>query len=444
MTWVQRAALTYLGAISIAILGYMVGEHHWWPYSVIKEIGDFVKGDPEEVSTTVIEKLKNDLGIHPHRKLITYNPLKAHPKRQYTQLVLPNKLSRRRDPVVFISERATPALRLLYGSFDHQEGINGALLIDREGKLLWEWTITENGLPWRLIAGEERKFPHGVIVDRDGSLIVAYDNGKSLQKFDRCSRRVWAEEAKVDHSLSLNDRGEIWAVMGPNSLGLFSAKDGSALKKINMNRLMRANPQIDPLGIRQTDYSKSSRWYVRGGSYWHPNDAEPLPKAYAKAFPQFSPGDLLVSLRSINLIFVFSPTTLKIKWWRSGGWRRQHDPDWQADGTITLYNNNMHRGVSTLIKIDPKTYKQEIIYHGKKEKFYTWMRGKHEVLKNGHITLSSPQQGRVFEVDESGETVFEFVNRYDEKKSMLISELITLPLDYFGEGGIKPCQRDQE
>ena len=441
MHWAQRAVLIYLGALSIAIWGYGVGEHHWWPYQSIKELSEFIEGDPEEAKTTVLQKLQNDLGGHPHRKLIEYNAQKAHPERAYQVLPLPNKRDRRLDPLIYQSKNASPALRLIYGSFDHKKGINGAILLSEKGELLWEWIVHENDLDWRLIANAERKFPHGILIDKDGSITFAFDNGNSLQKFDRCSQRVWAEHAKVDHSLSHDHKGNIWAVMGPDSLGLFSAKTGKRIKRINMKRLMKKNPLVDPLGIRQIDASKRSRFMTKGGGYWHPNDVEPLPKAYLKAFPQFELGDLLVSLRSLNLVFVFSPEDLKIKWWRSGAWRRQHDPDWQADGTITVFNNNMHNDVSTVVRIDPKTYEHETAYDGSKEKFYTWMRGKHEFLPNGHLILSSPQQGRVFELDSNGEVVFEFVNRYDEQKSMLVSELLTLPLDYFEQNAFESCQK---
>ena len=74
-------------------------------------------------------------------------------------------------------------------------------------------------------------------------------------------------------------------------------------------------------------------------------------------------------------------------------------PDWLPNGKISIFNNNMHRGVSNIVEIDPKTYKQRVVYDGKNEGFYTWMRGKHERLEGGHIALSSPQQGRVFEVN---------------------------------------------
>ena len=70
------------------------------------------------------------------------------------------------------------------------------------------------------------------------------------------------------------------------------------------------------------------------------------------------------------------------------------------------------------------------------------MRGKHEVLDDGGITISSPQQGRVFEVDAKGEVVFEFVNRYDADNALLVSELIALPLDYFGDSLNEQCSSE--
>ena len=177
MHWVQRLGLIYLGAIFIAVWGYGVGEYHWWPYSLVKEISAFVEGDPEEVHTSVFEKLANDWGGHPHRKLVDYQPKKEHPQRAYETLSLPNKVSRRQDPLVFLDQKATKALRFIYGSFDHQNGINGAILLSEEGELLWEWIVHERDLSWPLIANAERKFPHGVLVQHDGSLIFAFDNG---------------------------------------------------------------------------------------------------------------------------------------------------------------------------------------------------------------------------------------------------------------------------
>ena len=51
----------------------------------------------------------------------------------------------------------------------------------------------------------------------------------------------------------------------------------------------------------------------------------------------------MISLRNYNLLFVVDPDTWKVKWYQIGPWRRQHDPEFNGDGTITVFNNNTYR-----------------------------------------------------------------------------------------------------
>ena len=57
------------------------------------------------------------------------------------------------------------------------------------------------------------------------------------------------------------------------------------------------------------------------------------------------------------------------------------------------------------------------------------------------MLVTSSQQGRVFEVDEDGEVVFELVNvlgeSFDER--LVLSNAIRLPSDYFSEGVFETC-----
>ena len=83
------------------------------------------------------------------------------------------------------------------------------------------------------------------------------------------------------------------------------------------------------------------------------------------------------------------------------------------------------------MRIDLKSFETTVAYDGELDGFYSGARGVHQVLANGNILITSPHQGRVLEVDRQGQTVFEFVNTYDEKESLNVSESRWFPMDYF-------------
>ncbi len=430
MKKLQKFALIYLLALGFAAWGYSIGEFHVWPYSLLQEIHDFVEGDPEEKKTTLTEKILNDSNLHPSRSLVKYDPGKRRP---YRELTIPGKSARRDQAKIYTSERAPAGYRLIYGSFDFEEGRHGALLLDKNWQVVHTWILHERDMSFKMKNPEERKFPHGFKILPDGSVLFAFDFGISIQRFDWCGNRLWATRSGIDHSIEPDGEGTVWSVGYPDFISRFNLASGKRLRNFKIHKFMGANPSIDILGLRQNDYNNRWTWAKGKGGPWHPNDVEPLLPEMADAFPQFEAGDLLISLRSINLIYVADPKTLKIKWWRMGSWRRQHDPDWQPDGTITVYDNNMHRGVSRIVQIDPKDYSTRILFDGRRENFYTWMRGKHQVLENGNILITSPQQGRVFEVTPGGEVVFEFLNVYNQEthEMLLVSEAVYLPEDFF-------------
>ena len=65
------------------------------------------------------------------------------------------------------------------------------------------------------------------------------------------------------------------------------------------------------------------------------------------------------------------------------------------------------------------------------QRMFTHERGKHQELRGGHILITEANPGRAFEVDAAGKTVWEFVNRYDDKDAALITEATRYPEDYF-------------
>jgi hypothetical protein len=130
---------------------------------------------------------------------------------------------------------------------------------------------------------------------------------------------------------------------------------------------------------------------------------------------------------------VLDPRSLEIKWWRIGAVQRQHDPDWLASGEIMVLNNRMSRDFSEVVTIDPKTFDKTVLLDGRNHKFYTRIRGKHELLDDGTLVVTSPQQGRAFEVNGNGDVAFEVINVKPgtENLNYVISDLKWLPRDYF-------------
>ena len=422
---IRAIAVVYLALVTGFVLGaYVMHGKNTWPYPLVLEILQFVEGHPEEV-LGLFDKAWNDLDLKPMRQIV------VHPQaseRAYRRVDLQGANDRRDAPLLYISPEAERGYRLIFGPFDFADHLHGAILLDGAGEVVHTWRVTEQQLAWDS-RPDTNKFPHGLTVRPDGSLLIGFDAGASIQRIDACGRMLWAIKSEQSHSIAPDGEDHVWAWRG-HLLSKIEVETGALARSFSLDDIWRANPDIDILALRQYDFADRFEWMP---DRYHPNDIEPLPAALADRFPQFAIGDLLVSLRSINLIFVVDPDSLKVKWWRMGPWRRQHDPDWQPDGRITVYDNNMHRNTSRIVAISPQTFETEVLADGAAIDFYSWNRGKHQILPGGHLLITVPGQGRVIELDQDGETVMEFVNLYDQdsNENLVVSEAVYLPEGFF-------------
>ncbi|MES9884956.1 MAG: arylsulfotransferase family protein [Sedimenticola sp.] len=336
--------------------------------------------------------------------------------------------------------------RIVVGVFEIDGQLkNAALALSPNFEVSNIWILDEGE-----ISGEEprdpfKKFIHGFAILKDGSVIFSYDGGVSLQRIDQCGSRIWAIAGHFSHSVSLDSNEEfIWTILDSKEndyetrLVKVAADSGEIVKVISMEDIITANPLIDILEIRKQDYNDSSGNSRNTDESWlhdpyHLNDVEPLPKNLVSSFEGFKEGDLLVSSRSLNLIFVIDPESLQIKWWLYGATRRQHDPDWGAKGEFIVYDNRMGRDYSQIVSISPKSYKAEVFFDGRANNFYSRIRGKQQIAKTGNLLVTSPQQGRFFEVNTDGKVVLELINTVPESERLnyVISEVIWLPKNTF-------------
>lgn len=342
---------------------------------------------------------------------------------------------------------ARPGWRMLAGAFEIDGKVqNAALLLSPDFEVVHAWPLKERRTDGKTPQPPYRKFVHGIELLADGSLVYTYDNSVSLQRIDVCARQLWSQGGNFHHAVTLDETGEtVWTFGDYDLFKQIDVETGRTLREFTARKIIAANPDIDPFGARMKHEDRPNENPRIDPGEWmddpfHFNDVDPLPAALAPAFPQFETGDLLVSARTLNMVFVVDPDTLEMKWWRAGETMRQHDPEWMPNGEILIYDNRMGRGRSDLVAIDPRSFAKRIVFNGDENGFYSRIRGKVERLEGDHLLVTSPQQGRVFELDAGGRVVAEFFNRKpgSETHHYVVSEMSWTPEANF-EWRDNPC-----
>ena len=421
-----KSVLIALAAIYIFLIGGIFGFKQIEPMVSLRLGFDFFF-TTDEHGKTPRQKIENALGLYPHDEVFAsdYQPSSSE---DYAPVHVEGLSDRRAQPLVFIDpQKRQPGLTVINAALDRDAGLHGVLLLDERGQVLHIWPVDERYAD----TPSGRIVPHAVHVFRDGSIIVVNDFGADLARIDACGDPIWSRQMGTHHSISENDDGSFWTWDGDFAVRV-DGETGEILQEFNLGEVIEANPEIDIYAVLQTDRLDGSAWM---GDPLHANDIEALPAAMASAFPMFEPGDVVISMRSLNLLSVIDPDTKKVKWWRFGVGRRQHDPDWRPDGTILIFDNNTNRGYSRIRSISPSDYQITDVVTGESYDFLTARRGRQDVRDSGAIVVVSSYQGRVFELDENGEIVFEFVNSYDPDSGLVarVGDGFVLPLDYFDE-----------
>jgi hypothetical protein len=418
-------------AFGIFIYGMAVSEYKIFPYQQVKYVQNYVQDSLFEVK---------DAGLG----MVTKTIPTAH-------LFKPRHEGS--DVVHFDKDSAVPGLTLISSFFDRSIEIR---LITLDGEIVNRWPINVFDIwdnfdhlhniknapktSWNAIL-------NGIMILPDGSVVF---NLFGLVKLDRCGNIVWKVPKFAHHSIEPAVDGGFW-VGGKNYIGSKSkhppiktpyeedtilkiSSDGSIVREISVLDIFWKNNLLGVL------FSNNSRFHASPqNDVIHLNDIDELTVELEDAFPQFNAGDLLVSLRQTNMIMVIDPKTELVKWYQVGPWIQQHDSDFQENGTITVFDNASDGtndgsifGGSKIISVDPSNRRTEILYQGQdRNSMYTMVQGDHQVFKNGNILITESNAGRVIEVDVDGRIVWEYINRYSDKKVARVPDAIRYSLDYF-------------
>lgn len=311
--------------------------------------------------------------------------------------------------------------RFVFLGSDDASQTYAAWLYDAAGRKLHTWRIDYLALdPSGPANGAD--MPHAFLVLRDGSVLVSFDGGDVMARIDACGKPIWVREGIFHHSMTLADDGSVWVWRADGShyaqyhyLLNFDPKTGETIREIGLveDIIEPMGPHAEVFGVRHDYPFKRIRTDPVTRStvdFFHPNDVDVLGAALAPAFPLFEPGDLLLSFREISLVAVLDPDTHRLKWWSTGPWIEQHDPDFLPDGRISVYSNNPSRGRSEILKIDPATRALTNDLYGGKARFYSASMGTHQYQPNGNVLITVPDEGRVLLFSAHGEPIMEFNN----------------------------------
>jgi hypothetical protein len=329
---------------------------------------------------------------------------------------------------VFNADQAEPGVTIVTSYWRAaDEPYAGIQLIDMNGSVLNEWQVHPDKL-WPdsphddYARGESNaadNYVHGSWLLEGGDIVFNIEY-LGMVRMDPCGKVVWKLPFRTHHSIARNDDGNFWVsglrwqetplaqyphLRPPyvNEYMYLVSPDGEILREVSVLEALYESDHIGLLALGRARFDVT-----------HMNDVEELSAALADEFPMFEQGDLLVSLRNLNLLVVIDGKTERIKWFFSHPLLRQHDPDFISGGLISVYDNRDEYagtanvlGGSRILHINPTTNEYVKVYPVSADQpFYSQAGGKHQYLNNGNILITEPTAGRILEVTATGETVW--------------------------------------
>lgn len=433
----RKIALFYLIAQFFLVWGFSASRYKMPPYTTFTEIADFLEGHDLGNDVSFWGKVLNDFDVRPDRFIWNYPPAILDRTKPIT---LNNIRERRQQPYMYLNSEHQQGYRAIFGAFDFESALWGGLLMNGLGEIIHTWDLSTDHLPNTVES--QLKNMYGISLQPDGSVIFTMQEaGGGIVKVDACSNILWSIEGEFHHTISPTDHNTFWTYAGKQhtldpQLAEYSMETGQLVREFDMKDVREANPFLHIFNLQRKDHYFDPT---------HANDIDPLNSTLAGLFDQFDVGDVLISYRTTNTIFVLDPDSLKVKWWRMGSWDRQHDPDWEVDGTIKVFSNNqigVRTGSSDIISIDPKTYETKVEVDGKDFGFYSSINGRHQSTPYSTRMVTSTTQGWVFEIDENKEIIFSFVNVYNTEmnESLNLSDAFRYDGDYFEDAFWQKCQ----
>ncbi len=298
-----------------------------------------------------------------------------------------------------------------------------AILMDMEGNPLHTWHYKFADV-WEKYPGkinqQHKFFWRRVHLFENGDLLAIFE-GIGMIMLDRNSRLLWKSGLGQHHDIAVDENGDIYVLTRESkiipriserkpviedSITIMSPT-GSPLLSISL---------IEALERFQDIALYWNRAKQRKGDIFHTNSLEILDGSAAHRNPAFAKGNVLVSMRSLDAVFIVNPITKKVVWGFAEDFVEPHDPQVLPNGNLLVFDNlggSSKRGRSRMLEYGLPGMNLVWTYEGtSKERFFTKGCGMAQRLPNQNTLITETDYGRAFEVTPEGEIVWQFFNPF--------------------------------
>jgi len=322
------------------------------------------------------------------------------------------------------------------------DGEPGAVLSDMNGRIVHEWKADSS----RLKGG----VPRARFLENGHMLILrpgVKGQGGGGQEYDWDGSLVWEYATPAQwhphHDIFRKDNGNTLLICREVVPEEYRRMAGDAARRemLYSDVIIEVTPdndvvwewhQYDQIDIERCNPIPAPRdWWAGPDNntvtdWTHTNTVQAIPpnQWYDKGDGRFKPGNVLMSLRQLDLVLLVDRDTGEIVWEYTGdykgGMSGQHDSHMiekgiPGAGNVLIFDNGAspykdlaHAGCSYVIEVDPTSDKVVWVYDNG-ELFHSNFTASSQRLPNGNTLILEPTGGRIFEVTAESEIVWEHV-----------------------------------
>ncbi len=276
-----------------------------------------------------------------------------------------------------------------------------ATLIDMRGQMVHEWALPFSKA-WprpphiRFPVSDDQINWFRCHLYPNGDLLAIYHTdvdtpyGYGLVKLNKDSQLLWKYSGRVHHAVAVAEDGHLYTLSQklerkpPPGMEFLPSPyiadalvqlspEGQELKTLPILEAFRKSPyalmvsliakglapesatpgdEFSPPPITISARGMASDPFSKG-DFIHANSVQVLSQDLASKFPLFKPGQVLISLRNLDILAVVDVDAGSVVWAARGIWRLQHDPRFLKNGHLLLFDNNGSKKGCRVLEYDP-------------------------------------------------------------------------------------------